>query len=315
MKVDPQCRYSPVMPTAWPYLNARGQFFPCCWIDTHHTREKLQQFLGDELYSVDANSIDSNSIKDGTAWQKIRDSWTDGSFDTCMRFCGKEQEFSTSILGRDTTVKVNLRPSKGIHLEPTSRCTLACPQCARTMRPDLLTIDDIVIDTAVAVCRNFDEISLCGNHGDPIYHPQFHELLIAIRAANPNIAFHMHTNGAFRQPDWWQRSAEIFKQRDIITFSIDGLPSNNHIYRVNSKWETVQSAIEIMRSINPRIKMVWKWILFNYNQENVSIGKELAERFDFDEFVVVKGYRNQWSRLNPTISFDDAVAPISTRQV
>ena len=101
----------------------------------------------------------------------------------------------------------------------------------------------------------------------------------------------MHTNGAFRSIDWWKKTANILDHRDNIIFSIDGLPNNNHLYRVNSKWETIENGIKILVECNPDIKIIWKWILFKYNQHDINQGIELAKKLGFHGFRVVKSSR------------------------
>jgi len=178
-----------------------------------------------------------------------------------------------------------------IHIEPTTRCTLACPQCPRTEHLNMVSTQDCEIDITANICKGFDLVHLCGNHGDPIYHPRFHDLIQRIRADNPNIIFSMHTNGAFRNSDWWKVTANLFTKSDSITFSIDGLPTNNHTYRVNSRWNSIHDAVTTLREQNAEIEMIWKWIVFKYNENDIEQGIQLARDLNFDNFLVVRSYR------------------------
>lgn len=182
---------------------------------------------------------------------------------------------------------------KVLHIEPSTRCTLACIHCPRTIHSELVGIDDIDIDMIVRQCEGVEELSMCGDHGDPIYHPRFHELLESVRAAYPDIRFWINTNGAFRSREWWARLAGILDGRDVVVFSIDGLPNNNHIYRVNSKWEGIEQGVEALRSGNPKLWMIWKWILFNYNENDVMAGMRLAKRMGFNQFKVIGSSRER----------------------
>lgn len=178
-----------------------------------------------------------------------------------------------------------------LHIEPSTRCTLACVHCPRTAYPGSVDICDIDVDLAVEACRGVRMLSLCGDHGDPIYHPRFHELIGAIRSSNPDIAFWINTNGAFRSRDWWADLAGLLDGRDSVAFSIDGLPRNNHIYRTNSRWPTIELGIRTLRSANPGLSMEWKWILFNYNQDDVRDGVRLAKRLGFNYFTLIGSTR------------------------
>jgi MoaA/NifB/PqqE/SkfB family radical SAM enzyme len=193
-----------------------------------------------------------------------------------------------------------------LHIEPSSRCTLACPQCPRTISVDDIKLEDCDIDSVVKLIKEKKHVIMCGNHGDPIYHPKFHELISSMRASNPQLSIGMHTNGAFRSTDWWKKTASILDQRDRIIFSIDGLPSNNHLYRVNSKWESIENGIRTLVEYNPDIKIIWKWILFKYNQNDINEGIILAKKLGFHGFRVVKSVRYEdEDPLTPTVDWKE----------
>lgn len=183
--------------------------------------------------------------------------------------------------------------NNAIHLEPTSRCTLGCSNCIRTQYIDSIPIEDCDIDMVIKATKEKNWLHMCGNHGDPIYHPKFHELLHGVRKENPTIVFSMHTNGAFRSIDWWEKTASLLtNKKDTIYFSIDGLPNNNHIYRVNSKWESIENGIRTLARVNPNLKLIWKWIVFKYNQNQIDEGIELAKKLGFSEFEMVNSFDN-----------------------
>jgi len=147
---------------------------------------------------------------------------------------------------------------------------------------------------------------MCGNHGDPIYHAEFHELLTALRADQPHVVFDIITNGAFRSEHWWQTTAGLLQDFDRITFSIDGMPNTNHIYRVNSKWSTIELAIKTLRQHGPvRLKLIWKHILFRYNEHEVQDALDIAKSLGFDKFTLVGSVRNEPNEpLTPTKTLD-----------
>ena len=205
---------------------------------------------------------------------------------------------------------------KIIHIEPTTRCTIGCPQCPRTEHIDMVSIQDCNITDMTKACAGFDLVHLCGNHGDPIYHPQFHKLISTLRSDNPTVMFSMHTNGAFRNQEWWKTTARLFTGQDSITFSIDGLPSNNHIYRVNSRWQSVHDAVTTLRKYNADLQLIWKWIVFKYNQDDITTGIDLATDLGFDRFLMVKSYRRQQDDpLTSTMTFDDLKEQISAKSL
>ena len=193
-----------------------------------------------------------------------------------------------------------------IHIEPTTRCTLACPQCPRTEHLKMVTTRDCDIPNTVNVCKGFDTVVLCGNHGDPIYHTSFHQLITQLRYSNPNVKIVMHTNGAFRTQSWWKTTARLLNANDEITFSIDGLPNNNHLYRVNSQWDSVLTGINTLRFENTDVKMIWKYIVFKHNENEILAGAKLAKQLGFDKFMAVRSYRrDSEDPLTSTRSFTD----------
>jgi MoaA/NifB/PqqE/SkfB family radical SAM enzyme len=158
----------------------------------------------------------------------------------------------------------------------------------------------------VNLTKGKKRVFLCGNHGDPIYHPKFHELVSRLREANPKLNFGMHTNGAFRSIDWWKKTAAIFDHRDSITFSIDGLPNNNELYRIGSRWETIENGIKTLVELNPNLKLVWKWIIFKYNQYDIDEGIELAKNLGFQGFKLVHSIRDDPTNLlTPTVDWKE----------
>ena len=92
---------------------------------------------------------------------------------------------------------------QGIHLEPTNICTLKCPGCPRTRFINQWPKNwkNHSIDTH-ALLRFLDielsgvKISLCGNYGDPIYHPDLAGLVRGLK--NRGAAISIVTNGGHR---------------------------------------------------------------------------------------------------------------------
>ena len=170
----------------------------------------------------------------------------------------------------------------------------------------MVHIVDCDIDVMTKVCAGFEQIHMCGNHGDPIYHPQFHQLIRQFKHTNQDVSLSMDTNGAFRSRQWWKITADLLTKKDKVNFSIDGMPHQNHIYRVNSRWDSVLDGIITLRENNPQITMVWKWIVFRYNQDDLEAGIELAKQLGFDRFRMVRSYRSSADDpLTSNRSFDE----------
>jgi MoaA/NifB/PqqE/SkfB family radical SAM enzyme len=148
---------------------------------------------------------------------------------------------------------------------------------------------------------------MCGNHGDPIYHDDFHGLLSSIRQHHTNISIRIITNGAFRSRSWWETTAGLLNHADdVVTFSIDGIPSNNHLYRVNSKWPSIETGIRTLAELNPSLMLIWKWIIFKHNQDDIRSAVDMAEKLGIKKFIIVESVRYEpghW--LTPTKSYNE----------
>lgn len=200
---------------------------------------------------------------------------------------------------------------KTLHLEPTSRCQLSCPSCPRTEFLDLIPIRDVDIDLVLRNLAGFDEVYMCGNHGDSIYHPRFHDLLAGIKASHPDVRIQFETNGSGRNTEWWEQTASYLGRRDCVIFSVDGLRTTNHIYRIGSRWESIENGMRTLRRRNAEVRMHWKWIVFHHNQEHTKQGYLLSKEIGFNKFTVVLSDRNAGDHwLNPTRPMDDIMLDI-----
>lgn len=206
---------------------------------------------------------------------------------------------------------VSMMSKRVLHLEPTSRCQLSCPSCPRTKFLDLIPIRDVSIDLVLRNLDGYDEVYMCGNHGDAIYHPQFHELLAGIKDRHPGVIIQFETNGSGRNAAWWQSTASYLGKRDCVVFSVDGLRDTNHIYRIGSKWESIETGMRTLRDSNPAVKMHWKWIVFHHNQDQVKHAYWLSKDIGFNKFTAVRSDRDKGDHwLNPTRDMDDIMQDI-----
>lgn len=191
-----------------------------------------------------------------------------------------------------------------IHIEPTTKCSLRCPLCDRTLNLQHIKNVDCDIDIISDITKEYDNVIMSGNHGDPIYHNKFHSLILKIKEKNTSIKIFIDTNGSFRSKKWWEKTASILNKYDCITYSIDGDSFNNNIYRVNSKWKSIEDGIKTFRNKNNHTKLVWKYILFNYNENTVNNAIDLAKKLKFNNFLLIESNRKD-SKFSPNINISD----------
>ena len=179
-----------------------------------------------------------------------------------------------------------------LHIEPTTRCTLGCPRCSRTVLLNdygkkflpITDLDTQALDDFIDV--PVKDIKLSGNNGDPIYHRNF---LDVVRVAKKHCqSVKITTNGSGRSTAWWKELNSILDKTDDIKFSIDGIPENFTEYRINGDWKSVKRGLEICAQ-GPA-KTIWKYIVFKYNQNNIQEAQELAQQYGA-EFRVDKSAR------------------------
>jgi MoaA/NifB/PqqE/SkfB family radical SAM enzyme len=175
------------------------------------------------------------------------------------------------------------------HIEPTNICTLKCPGCARTRFIDQwpnkwknhsLDIDQLLKFLDIDLTDK--KVLVCGNYGDPIYHPDLINFVKKLKQRGPRLS--ITTNGSYKSREWWQELISLLGQYDTITFSIDGTPENFINYRKNADWGSIQTGIEV--STKSKCQTVWKYIPFKYNQNDIEQVKNLSVEMGCDRFEI-----------------------------
>ena len=185
----------------------------------------------------------------------------------------------------------------GLHIEPTNICTLKCPGCARTRFIDQwpqhwknhsLDIDQLLMFLDINLTGL--NILLCGNYGDPIYHPDFVEFVAKLKQRGSVI--NIITNGSYRTKEWWKALTSVLTSVDCITFSVDGIPTNFTQYRINADWDTIKQGMEI--SAESACQTEWKYIPFSFNSADINSANHLSQQLGIDRFFI-----------NPSNRFDE----------
>jgi len=177
----------------------------------------------------------------------------------------------------------------GFHIEPTNICTLKCAGCARTRFIDQwpqhwknysLNIDKLLKFIDIDLVGK--KITLCGNYGDPIYHPEFIELVTRLKARGAVIS--ITTNGSYKTQEWWEHLVSKLTSNDTIIFSVDGTPENFIQYRVNANWESILTGMRVVAK--SLCNITWKYIPFSFNQNNIEEAQQLSKDIGIKHFRV-----------------------------
>ena len=194
----------------------------------------------------------------------------------------------------------------GLHIEPTNICTLKCPGCARTrfinQWPQHWKNHSIDIDQLhkfIDIDLQDKTILLCGVYGDPIYHPEFHQLVSGLKQRKAHIR--ITTNGSYKSADWWSSTVSMLGRDDCVTFSVDGLPENFTKYRVNADWDTIYTAMQICAE--SQCQTTWKYIPFNFNEQDIEAARLLSEKIGINNFQIEHSDRfdEQTDDYKPTV--------------
>ena len=177
----------------------------------------------------------------------------------------------------------------GFHIEPTNICTLECAGCARTRFIDQWpqhwknhSLDINKLLKFIDIDLTDKRITLCGNYGDPIYHPDFIDLVIGLKSRGAVIS--ITTNGSYKKQQWWEDLVDILSPQDTVIFSVDGLPTNFTQYRVNADWESILVGMQVVSAA--LCNSVWKYIPFAFNQDNITEANTLSNQIGIKSFQV-----------------------------
>lgn len=181
---------------------------------------------------------------------------------------------STSVLTTLTSTS-----QKTAHLELTSRCRLLCTKCCRTEQVENRTHRnvDISLDVIDAYARSdFEKIILCGNYGDPIYHPDFIQIVSILKKHNKSL--HIHTNGSGKDLNFWNELFCLLNDKDCVWFALDGTKETAGVYRRNFSEKDFDNVQEVMAlGVNQyKLNIVWIFIAFNFNEHQIDDAKKLA---------------------------------------
>lgn len=181
-----------------------------------------------------------------------------------------------------------------IHVEITHRCRLQCHKCLRNINPSILQgRSDISLENFAKISEYFTKIIFCGSVSDPIYHPQFQDILRICHKNDNKII--VDTNGSGKTASWWSETFSIVPNAQW-NFSVDGLPRDSFIYRVNQDGEQV---FEIMKmGAKMRANVIWKYIAFSYNENDIEEACKLAKDNNI-RFKLVKSSR--WGINDPFV--------------
>jgi MoaA/NifB/PqqE/SkfB family radical SAM enzyme len=179
---------------------------------------------------------------------------------------------------------------KDIHLEITSKCQAKCPMCPRRISGGpinpFIKLDEITLGVFKQwfepnFIKQLESLFMCGNLGDPIISKDTLEIYQYLRELNPNIRLAMHTNGSARDPDWWQRLAQL---KVKVTFGIDGLVDTHHLYRISTDFNKIIENAQAFISAGGVAK--WHMLVFAHNEHQIEQCRTMSKDMGFVDFSI-----------------------------
>lgn len=198
-----------------------------------------------------------------------------------------------------------------IQIETTTRCTLKCPACSRTQFSEMFSKPYPHYDIDIEILYKFFDceggralrgFSLEGDYGDSIYYPHLFQLIDRFRSTKN---FRLVTNGSYRDAKFWNELSSRLTSDDTLVFSIDGLQDTNHLYRINSDWESTMLGLDIASRSNARL--IWQTNIFSFNYDKLDLIKNFAESKGA-EFVAFKTERFGHQELVPPVQYINSSA-------
>ena len=152
---------------------------------------------------------------------------------------------------------------------------------------------------------NLSGVSICGNVGDPMAHPQIAKIVEHIWETN-DCDIDISTNGAIGTIEQYKQLAKFTPREFSVSFAIDGLEDTNHIYRRGVVWK------DLMKKVNTFIqaggRAIWVWIDFPHTRHQLEQAKEMSRSLGFDSFEIRQ-------RFTQTKKFDDQIIEASKQPV
>ena len=182
-----------------------------------------------------------------------------------------------------------------LHIEASSYCNAHCPGCPRNGYgypiKGLFAQTHLDLHRYQQILTQFDSvkhISFCGNHGDPMMHPD-----IAKLCENTQIQYEIHTNGSIGRLETYVRLAELNVK---LIFGIDGLKNTNHLYRQGVHWDNVMTRLKTFVDAGGHAK--WKFIKFQHNMDQVDQAEKLSREIGCKEFEAFESGRNNMPAID-----------------
>lgn len=182
-----------------------------------------------------------------------------------------------------------------LQIDITSHCNARCAFCVRqedgtTKTKEHLQLHHFNLDVWKRIASEdtrglfIKELTLNGNWGDPMMHPDLVEMLDFWGKYHPETQLMLHTNGSMRTTQFWKDLAKVCRRftNHVIVFAVDGMKDTHSIYRVRTNWDKICENIQAYTSEKGRARVCMTG--FKHNIHQVKEVEQLAEKLGALEF-------------------------------
>ena len=198
-----------------------------------------------------------------------------------------------------------------LDLEISSYCVASCPMCPRNFFGMKYNAGYPVTNISQKnfqkifgkkIVNRLEFVRINGNFGDFNMNPEAAQIVEYLREHNKNMDIEIHTNGHSRDTDFWRRLAN---SNPTVHFDLDGLEDTHHLHRVGTSFSRVIKNAKAF--IDAGGQAVWKMIVFDHNEHQVSECRKLARELGFVHFSVDNDGRNDAFVFNKDGSYSHTI--------
>jgi len=187
-----------------------------------------------------------------------------------------------------------------LQIDVTSHCNARCGACIRNIsggktRPGL-KLSHFDLDVWKRMAREdtkgwwVRQLTLNGNWGDPMMHPDLVEMLEFWIDQHPESFISIATNGSMRGTQFWADLAKVLRQgsHHKIDFAVDGMEDTHHLYRRRTVFSKLTENIKSFTDAggNANVQMT----MFEHNKHQIEEVKELSRQLGVREFVARRSH-------------------------
>lgn len=320
-----------------PQITYEGYVLPCCWIPYEKKLEFIDSEVKDNPFFREDFNLYNNSLINilySAEWQEMLENIYSNTPKKCKNKCSNfiiknnkakisnidvpkinpsltsKEEWQKNISSDFDAFKIakeKFKVHKDIQLETTSRCSLKCPYCQRTVEAGTgkyfksdLTLD-ILKD--IFFTHGVEDVIDCGRYGDPSFYPYYHNMLDLL-IDSPLKTYRASIAATGHKEKWWSTTIDkLVKVRKsgtepIVTFGIDGLEDTSKIHRKGQNFYEIWNAM--INCHQAGIKVIWQVIPTSANEHQIKEIQDIAGNLGIEISIVLSNrFRGENDLLQP----------------